>query len=136
MATLSTAARNAAVDAVVVVLEAAGVNPVPRLAFRTGGTFVASYEISDTVPCWGAAASGTASLLVSGSVRSQAASGTPGDTDGYSLNDRNNDAVFFQSLTGVGLDGSGLDIEVGVSVNVAAGQLFRLDSLVITMPES
>lgn len=133
---ISTAARNAAADAIVDLLDAgAGAGYVE---IRTGsqpatpgdaatGTLLATLTCSD--PAFGAASSGTATASAITDDTSADATGTAGWFRGY---DSNNAAVIDGHITATG---GGGNMEMA-SVSLVAGGLVEITSWTITMPGS
>lgn len=123
MATLSTAARNAACDAIVDLIDAdvgAG-----SLVFRTSGdTEVATLTFSD--PAFGAASTGvaTASAITSDT------SATGGTTTKATLQDNSGDIVITAT---VGTSGSDINLS---STTIGAADTVAVSSLTVTVPAS
>lgn len=123
MATLSTAARNAACDAIVDLCDAgAGAG---KLVIRTSGDVeVATLTLSD--PAFGAAATGvaTASAITSD------ASATGGTAAKFTLEDDSANAI----ITGtVGTSGAELNLS---STTIGAGATVAVSSFTVTVPAS
>lgn len=119
--TLSTAARNAAVNAIAALLNGG------RIQFKNGGgTVVATLPLSATA--FGSAASGTATANTITS-DSSAAGGTAASA---SFQNSSNVEIFTAT---VGVTGSGADI-TAASVVVTAGETVSMTSLTMTQPTS
>jgi len=126
MTTLTTAARNAACNAVVDLLDIGATNPQGQAVFRTAANAaVATLALSN--PAYGAAATGvaTASAITSDT---NAAGGT---TTHLTMEDRNAAEVFQLTVTGTG---GGGDIELSGGTVVTAGTTVSITSLTHTQP--
>lgn len=121
MATISTAARNAACDAITALLNAGGAG---KIVFKTsGGTAVATLPFSAT--SFGASSVGvaTANTITSDT---NAAGGT---TDHAEFQNNAGTAVF--TTVSVGTSGSEINLS---SVAIGAGDTVSVSSLTITVP--
>jgi hypothetical protein len=120
VATLSTAARNAAVDAIVALLTS--------FQFRTsGGGIITDLEGA----AWNAASDGTATGVLnqfSSPFNNPSFCVLPGDIGQMEF-------AFFVLTASVGVVGSGEDVEFA-TVNMQPGQLLLLASIALTMPAS
>ncbi|HJY38012.1 MAG TPA: hypothetical protein VJ299_11120 [Steroidobacteraceae bacterium] len=123
MATISTAARNAACDAVVDLIDAGAA--AGNLVFRTAGDVeVATLPFSD--PAFGAAATGVASA----STITSDTNATGGTTTKATLEDSDANAVITAT---VGTSGSDINLS---STTIGAGDTVSVSSLTVTMPAS
>ena len=123
MATISTAARNAACDAVVDLIDAGAA--AGNLVFRTAGDVeVATLPFSD--PAFGAAATGVASA----STITSDTNATGGTTTKATLEDSDANAVITAT---VGTSGSDINLS---STAIGAGDTVSVSSLTVTMPAS
>lgn len=128
--TLATAARNAACDAVVDLLDAgAGAG---KLRLKSAGAVVLC-EISLADPAFGAAAAGVASAAgLPKSGTGLAAAGTGTAATQFDATDSTNAVVWSGTVTGVG---GGGDIELD-NVSIAENQVVTVTSLTHTQPAS
>ena len=119
MATISTAARNAACDAVVDLIDAGAA--AGNLVFRTAGDVeVATLPFSD--PAFGAAATGVASA----STITSDTNATGGTTTKATLEDSDANAVITAT---VGTSGSDINLS---STTIGAGDTVSVSSLTVT----
>lgn len=131
---ISTAARNAAADGVVDLLDAGlaagyiqiytGTQPATPNTAATG-TLLGTLTLSD--PAFGAAASGTATAAAITDDTSADASGTAG---WFRALDSNANPVIDGSITGIG---GGGDMEMD-DTNIVAGGVISVTSWTVTMP--
>ena len=121
--TLSTAARNAAADATVDLLDA-GAGPGTLVFLTSADAEVATLTFSD--PAFGAAASGVATA---NSITPDT-NATGGSITKAELRDSNAVVVFTMSVTATG---GGGDITLS-SLNIGAGDTVSVTSLTVTQP--
>jgi len=125
--TLTTAARNAACNAVVDLCDAGSSDANGDLVFQTSGDVeVATLALSN--PAFGAAATGVATA----SAISDDTNATGGTVANFILQDRDNTEVLRGSVSATG---GGGDIELS-SLAVGAGDTVSVSSLTVTMPAS
>lgn len=133
--TLTEAARNAACDAIVDLVDAgagAGYCEIKSSASTTGGTPGANNEVATVAfadPAFGAAASGVASLASDMSPDTDATGGTASH---YTVFDSDNTACWQGSVTATG---GGGDLELS-SVSIGAGDTVTISSFTVTVPAS
>lgn len=125
--TLSTAARNAACDAVVDLTDAGATDAGGDLVIRDSGNVELAIFVLDA-PAFGAAATGTASLLGLPKTVTAAATGT---ADNALLRDRDNTDI----ITGLTVGTSGTDVTID-NTSINSGQDVTLNSGSVTMPAS
>jgi hypothetical protein len=123
MSTLSTAARNAACDAVVDLVDAG--TPPGRILLRASGTTVASINFENTA--YGAASTGVATAA---SFPKNATAGATGVLDNYVIENQAGTDI----ITGTIGEGSG-DISFD-NTDINSGQTVTLSSLTHTQPAS
>jgi hypothetical protein len=136
MATLSTAAKNAALDAIGVLLDAGSIfdRCVLRLFTPGFGSAVLFNFLATSSPTFNAASGGAMSVRTlpnNWTDSSSDAVGT-GIATGYTISDGNGISQIFNA-TGVGLTGSGAEIEMD-NTNVRVDQGFILDSFELFIP--
>jgi hypothetical protein len=134
VATLSTAARNAAVDAIVGLVNAGSSADRAFLNLFSANfeAFIGFTFIADSHPAFPAASAGSSTAPAK---TAPTAAENPGTLGGFQLVSRDG-AVVFTALTGIGDVGSGEDIEMSGGRTVAAGQLYAVGAITITMPEN
>ncbi len=127
--TLSTAARNAAADAVVDLLDAGTTNTYPALKIATAafGATLATIDFTDAT-AFGASASGTATA----GTMADDTSASAGTAAVFECVDQDNTRVFEGTVTATG---GGGDIELS-SVSIGAGDTVSITSLTYTQPAS
>lgn len=124
MSTLSTAARNAACDAVVDLVDAgAGAG---KLKIRASSTLLAEITLAD--PAFGAASNGVATGA--SFPRSDSSANASGTADNYQITD-SDDTVIISGTVGEGTGDIQLD-----NTDIAAGQTVTINSLTHTQPAS
>jgi hypothetical protein len=124
MSTLSTAARNAACDGVVDLVDAgAGAG---KLKIRASGTLLAEITLAD--PAFGAASAGVATGA--SFPRSDTSADASGTADNYQITDSDDNVI----ISGTVGEGSG-DISLD-NTDIAAGQTVTINSLTHTQPAS
>jgi hypothetical protein len=133
MATLSTAARNAAVDAITAEIDngTAVARGILRLYGPSFTPTINSVFLGTGVPTFGAASGGSATAFRSSEKFTSVGTAT---LTGYAIFNRDNVATIF-SVNGVGDVGSGADIEM-VARDCIAGQSLVYGTTTITMPAS
>lgn len=125
MPTLSTAARNAACNAIVDLLDVGSTNAAGQIVFETSGNAeVATLPLSN--PGFGAAATGTATA----SAITSDTNATGGTIDHASIQDRNEAEVILATC-----GTSGADINLS-SLVIGAGDTVSMSSLTVTQPAS
>jgi len=124
--TLATAARNAAADGIVDLVDGGAGAGV--LVLMDGATDVASFTLQD--PAFGAAAAGVATLL--GTTLTVAASDNGPDCDGFEVRDSDATVIYSGTVTATG---GGGDITMD-NTNVTSGQDVNLTSHTFTQPAS
>lgn len=125
MATISTAARNAACNAIVDLLDVGTTDANGDLVIMTSGDVeVATLALSN--PAFGAAATGVATA----SAISSDTNATGGTAALFKMQDRDNTEVFRGS---VGTSGAELNLS---SVAIGAGDTVSVSSFTVTMPAS
>lgn len=125
MPTLSTAARNAACDAIVDLFDIGSTNAAGQIEFQTSGNGeVATLPMSATA--FGASASGTATAAAITSDTNA----TGGTIDHASLQDRDETEIMSASCAT-----SGADINLS-SLSIGAGDTVSMSSLTVTVPAS
>ena len=123
--TLTTAARNAACDAVVDLIDGGTTDANGDLVIRTSGDVeVATLAMSN--PAFGAAATGVATA----STISDDTSATGGTAANFIFQDRDNTEVLEGDVTATGGGGS---LELS-SLSVGAGDTVSVSSFTVTMP--
>lgn len=126
--TLQTAARNAACDAIVDLIDGgagAGTMEIKSAASTTAGASeVATVTFSD--PAFGAASSGTATA----SAITDDTSATGGTASDFTVFDSNSNAIFQGAVST-----SGSDLNLS-SVSIGAGDTVSISSFTVTMPAS
>lgn len=136
MATLSDAAKNAALDAIGALLDVtASFDRCTFRLFTAGfGTTLLFNFLATSKPTFNAASGGSMSVrtLPNDWTNSSADALATGTAAGYSLDAGGTTSTIF-SATGVGLTGSGADIEMD-NTNVRVGQGFILDSFELFIP--
>ena len=123
--TLTTAARNAACDAIVDLVDGGSTDASGDLVLMTSGDVeVATLVLSN--PAFGAASSGvaTAATITSDS------SATGGTAALFKIVDRDNTEIWRGT---VGTTGSGADLEMSTTV-IGAGDIVAVTALTFTMP--
>jgi hypothetical protein len=130
MATLSTAAKNAAIDAITTALDLGGTRCRLRLYTASFAATLMNTHLVFSAPTWASAAAG-ASSVVGLPLAGYAFTGT-GTIRGYSLDNGAGSALIFNS-TGVGDVGSGDEMEMNVRA-VVSGQILRINSLTLSLP--
>jgi hypothetical protein len=129
MATLSTAAKNAALDAITALLDS-GTGRTALLLYTAGfASNLVAVQLTAAEPTWGAASGGSAS--VNGLPNTYAISGT-GTIVAYILLSGVPSSTI-SNATGVGDVGSGAEMEMNVR-DVVAGQILRINSLTLSLP--
>lgn len=123
MSTLSTAARNAACDAVVDLVDAGAA--AGKLVLRQTTTVIATFTLDD--PAYGAAATGVATAA--GFPKTVAASAT-GVPDNYQITD-SDDTVIISGTVGEGTGDISLD-----NTDINSGQNVTVNSLTHSQPSS
>lgn len=128
--TISTAARNAAVNGVVDLVDAGG--GAGELVIKTGsdpaaGTTLATIPLAATA--WGSASAGSAALA--GAPKSAAATGA-GSAGCFRVNDSTHALIFSGAVTATS---GGGDIELD-NVSIAVGQTISITALAISIPAS
>lgn len=123
MSTLSTAARNAACDATVDLVDAG--DAAGKLVIRASTTVLATITLDD--PAFGAASSGTATAAGFPKTVAAAASGT---ADNYQITDSDDNVIISETLT----EGSGNNQLDNLDIN--SGQDVTINSLTHTQPAS
>lgn len=126
MTTLSTAARNAACNATVDLIDVGTTNPTGQLVYRTAGDVeVATLTFSN--PAYGDAVAGvaTANAITSDT------SATGGVITKATAEDRDGNIIFTLTVTDVG---GGGDIEIAGGTTIGAGATVSCDSLTHTQP--
>lgn len=121
MAALSTAARNAAVDAVVDLID--GGSGAGLMRIRASTTVLATITLDD--PAFGASATGTATGA--GFPKSDSSADATGTPDNYQITDSDVTVV----ISGTAAVGSS---EVNCDGNITAGQTVTVNSLTYTQP--
>ena len=124
--TLTTAARNAAADAVVDLCDSGASAGNLKLYHSDGTTVLSTHALND--PAFGAAATGTATANAIGSAT---ASGT-GTATTFKLFDSDSTEVLSGTVTGTG---GGGDITLD-STSITSGQTVNITSLTYTQPAS
>ena len=124
MSTLSTAARNAACDAVVDLVDAG--SGAGKVRIRASSTLLAEITLAD--PAFGAASTGVATGA--SFPRSDSSADASGTADNYQILDSDNNVI----ISGTVGEGSG-DISLD-NTDIAAGQTVTLSSLTHTQPAS
>jgi hypothetical protein len=124
MSTLSTAARNAACDAVVDLVDAG--SGAGKVRIRASSTLLAEITLAD--PAFGAASTGVATGA--SFPRSDTSADASGTADNYQILDSDNNVI----ISGTVGEGSG-DISLD-NTDIAAGQTVTLTSLTHTQPAS
>ena len=126
-ATLSTAARDASVNAIVDLVDAGTANPTGRITITTAGGTTTLVVLDFSNPAFGGGSSGvaTANAIANGTVT---ASGTAAEAI---ISDRDAATV----ISGLTVGTSGSDINFG-SVNFQSGDTIGISSLTVTMPAS
>jgi hypothetical protein len=129
MATLSPAAKNAALDAITAILDANGGG---RIRLRTAGSVtLMDTALFGSAPRWGVAAGGSVSANALPDTRAFTGTGTVAQ---YILDSGAGTAVIFNiSGTGVGDVGSGAEMEMNVRA-VVTGQILRINTLTLSLP--
>lgn len=128
MATLSTAARNAALDAIGAIIDAgASGGQIVLYTAAFGSVLVNSFLANPSKPTFAAASGGSKSI--SATPRTVTASGT-GTAVGFTI--VGNSSNVFLNATGVGVVGSGAEIEL-TSTNIRSGQQIRFSSFQLTL---
>ena len=137
MATLSTEARNAAVDAVVDLLNAGSFRDRSFVHIFSFGSLKSSNYLGSSHPVWPAAAAGasTAAARSTTITNEIIAVFTDGGTL-TTLNILNRDQVNVLLGVDIGDVGSGDEIEMAGSRSVLFGQAITLGPITITMPAS
>ena len=126
MTTLTTAARNAACNATVDLVDAGSTNPNGRLIFRTSGEVeVATLNFSATA--YGAAIAGVATAAAIASDTSA----TGGVITLFTVEDRDNTEVFRGTVTAVG---GGGDAEIAGGTTIGAGATVSCSSMTHDQP--
>lgn len=125
--TLTTAARNAACDAVVDLVDAGVTDAGGDLVILDSGAVELAVFVLDA-PAFGAAASGAASVLGLPKTVTAAATGT---ADNARLRDKDNTDI----ITGMTVGTSGTDVIID-NTSITSGQDVTLNSGSITMPAS
>lgn len=133
MATLSTAARTAAAQAIADLLNAgSGQGRTVLTTYAAGFSLaLASAFVADSHPAFAAASSGSSTAPPRTALASVAVAGT---VSGYALYNRDS-ALVFSKEDGVGDVGSGAEFEMNVRA-VVVGQRYAIGAITITMPES
>ena len=125
--TLTTAARNAACDAVVDLIDGGTTDANGDLVIRTSGDVeVATLAMSN--PAFGAAATGVATAATI----SDDTNATGGTAANFIFQDRDNAEVLQGSVSATG---GGGDLELS-SVSIGAGDTVSVSSFTVTMPAS
>jgi hypothetical protein len=136
MATLSTAAKNAALDAIGTLLDAGSTFDRAAIVIWTAafGAGLFYNFLSTSSPTFNAASGGTMSVRTLPNDWTNASSDAIGTgvAAGYVIYDGNNVATIF-NVTGVGLSGSGAEIEMD-NTNVRVGQGMIVDSFELFIP--
>lgn len=122
--TLSTAAKNAAADAVVDLIDV-GAGTATMVIKDSGGTALCTINLAD--PAFGAASSGTATLL---GVPLSGTAGATGTASTFDVEDQDGTVVYSGT---VGIAGSGADAIID-NASITSGDTVQLDSHTITMP--
>lgn len=133
MATISTAARNAACDAIVDLLDAG--NEAARFILTTvsGGTGTTLATITlDATAAFGAAASGVATLDVSPAVSDTSADAS-GTAAGWALQSMNSGTPTTVLSGSIGTGSEDLDID---NTTIVAAQTVNLNAITVTVPAS
>lgn len=123
MATLSTAAKNAALNGIVAFLNTGATFAAPLGAFYIGGSSVTSGGFVQWSPASGGEAELTAAVTFS-------QSGITGTANFFRVFSRAADQTI---VAGVGGPGSGAEIEIAPSAAIATGTRVRLLSLTLTI---
>lgn len=121
MSTLSTAARNAACDATVDLVDAG--DAAGKLVIRASTTVLATITLDD--PAFGAASSGTATAA---GFPKTVAAGASGTADNYQITDSDDNVIISETLT----EGSGNNQLDNLDIN--SGQDVTINSLTHTQP--
>ena len=124
--TLTTAARNAACDAIVDLLDAGAGAATIKLTLANGSTEVATLTMND--PAFGAAVAGVATMDASPTVEDTSATGNAGAATIAIFQDSDNTEVF---RCAVGTSGSDINLTNNV---IAATEGVQLTSFTVTVP--
>ncbi len=123
--TLSTAARNAAADAIVDLVDAGTTDSAGDIILMTSGDVEVSTHLLSN-PAFGAAAAGSATANAIG----DDTSATGGTATLFKVQDRDNNEIWRGT---VGTTGSGADLEMPSNI-IGAGDTVKGTSYVFTMP--
>ena len=131
MPTLSTAARDAACDAIVGLVDAGTTDASGDFLLTDtaggGGTTLATIALN-TAPAFGASSTGTATLDVSPALSASAVA--TGTAAGFALRDRDNTVIVSGTVAT-----SAADVTID-NTTVASGQTVNLNAITVTVPAS
>ena len=129
--TLSTAARNAACDAIVDLVDSGTTNTEGKLQFRNSTTLIAEIDLNQ--PAFGAAASGVASLDTAGGLQGTVSPAGSSTIDRFRIIDRDSNNVFDGDAGSVATSGGDINLS---SVSVNQNDVVEVTSLTVTIPAS
>jgi hypothetical protein len=130
MATITTAARNAACNAVVDLLDAGTGDPTLEIGTSGFASTLLTFTLDGT-NAFGSASTGVATAT---GLPISATAGATGTAAAYRYKDR--DGTIVISGTNVTVSGGGGEIEIGPSLSVTSGSSYDLTAATITMPAS
>ena len=128
---LSTAARNAAVNAVVDLIDGGTTNAQGALQFRDASQVIASLDLNN--PAFGAAASGSAALDTTGTIQGTVTPAGASTIDRFRIVDRDVNTVIDGASGSVAVSGADINLS---SVTVNQNDVVEITGLTVSVPAS
>lgn len=128
---LSTAARNAAVNAVVDLIDGGTTNAQGALQFRDASQVIASLDLNN--PAFGAAATGSAALDTTGTIQGTVTPAGASTIDRFRIVDRDVTTVIDGASGSVAVSGADINLS---SVTVNQNDVVEITGLTVSVPAS
>lgn len=126
---LADAARNAAVNAIVDLIDVGSTNAQGTLQFRDASQVIASLSLNN--PAFGASASGSAALDVTGTISGTVTPAGASTIDRFRIVDRNVTTIFDGASGSVAVSGADINLS---SVAVNQNDVVEITGLTVSVP--